>query len=55
MDINIKITGGGNENDIVKALRSIAQSIANGDHIDILEDGRRVVWEDADLLTVITD
>lgn len=55
MNIDIKITGGGNPQEVAAALRQVADDIAQGNHINSINEKGECEWEDPCLMTVITE
>lgn len=55
MQLEIKITGQGTAEEIAAALEVIAKELRNGDHIETINKGRDVEWEDEILMTEISE
>lgn len=55
MQLDIKITGAGTAEQIAKSLEAIAKELRNGDHLETINKGRDVEWEDETLMTEISE
>jgi hypothetical protein len=55
MQLEIKITGGGTAEEIANSLETIAKELRNGDHLETINKGRDVEWEDKNLMTEISE
>ena len=55
MEIEVKISGSGSQQQVINALRQLASEIENGDHLLGLKRSGKCTWEDEVLLTEISE
>ena len=55
MQLDIQIKGGGTASEIAAALRSIADDVESGTHLQSLTTKGECEWEDSSLFTTITE